>query len=225
MTAALAPSRRIGIAGTTIAHGALIVAALVAASRANRKGPLVYEVNLVAAPLPTTGPAKTITPEQPAPKAVAPVVKPKVKAPVPKAPVKTKAAEPAPVVKPANKPLTGVAPSTGQDVMTVHQDGLVFPYPEYLARIQNEITKRWDQSGFRNGLHVAIAFVISRDGTVPAGSISIETRSGSRRFDEQAQAAIEGASSSKAFGPLPAGFNSESLPILFNFTMTPKSPE
>ncbi len=171
-----------------------------------------------------TGPARTVTPEQPAPKAVAPVAKPKVKAPVPKVPVKTKAAEPAPVAKPANKPLPGVAPSTGQDVVTLHQDGLAFPYTEYLARIQNEIYKRWDQSGFRNGLHVSIAFVILRDGTVPATSISIETRSGSDRFDGQAQGAIEAASVTKAFGPLPTGYTSASLPILFNFTMTPKSP-
>ena len=225
MTAALPPSRRIGIAGTTIAHGALIAAALVAASRSNRKGPLVYEVNLVAAPMAATGPAKTVTPEQPAPKAVAPIAKPKIKAPAPKVPVKTKAADPAPVVKPANKPLAGVAPSKGQDVVTLHQDGLDFPYKEYLARIQNEIYKRWDQSGFRNGLHVSIAFVITRDGTVPENSISVEVHSGSGRFDDQAQAAIEAASFTKAFGPLPTGFTSASLPILFNFTMTPKSPE
>ena len=225
MTAALAPSRRVGIAGTSIAHGALIAAALFAASRSHRKGPLVYEVNLVAAPIPTSGPAKSVTAEPPAPKAVAPTIKPKTKAPAPKVPVKSKAAAPAPVTKPVNAPLPGVTPSTGQDVITVHQDGVPFLYPEYLRNIENEIYKHWVQSGFRNGLHVAIAFVISRDGTVPDASFSVEVKSGNSRFDEGARAAIEAASVEKKFGPLPAGYASASLPILFNFTMTPKGPQ
>jgi TonB family protein len=225
VTAALPPSRRVGIAGTTIAHGALIAAALFAASRSNRRGPLVYEVNLVAAPLPVSAPSKSATPAPPAPKAAAPVVKPKPKAPAPKVPVKPKASESPAVTKPANTPLPGVAPSTGQDVVTIHQEGVAFPYPEYLHRIENEIYKQWDQSGFRNGLHVAIAFVISRDGTVPDASISIDTRSGNPRFDDRARAAIEAASVTHAFGPLPTGFPSASLPILFNFTMTPKGPQ
>lgn len=217
MTAALAPSRRVGIAGTTIAHGALIAAALFAASRSHRPGPLVYEVNLIAAPLPATGPAKAVHAAPPVPKAVAAVVKPKPsKSPPAKVPVKTKA---------ANVPLAGATPGTGQDVVTLHQDGIDFPYKWYLERIQNEILKRWDQSGFRNGLHVAIAFVILQNGTVPDASIAVDARSGNLQFDERARAAIESASLTHAFGLLPAGFTSASLPILFNFTMTAKGPE
>jgi outer membrane biosynthesis protein TonB len=223
MTAAIAPSRGVGIAGTTLAHAALIAAALFAASNANRRGPATYEVKLVAAPLPSAGAAQSVTTPTPAPKAVAPAITPKpIKAPPKPVPVKSKAAEPAPKVKPANVPLPGVAPSTGQDAITRTEDGLKFPYPEYLARIENEIHKRWDQSGFRPGLHAAVAFIIMRDGSVPDASVVVEVKSGNTRFDASAMEAVDAAAGSKAFGPLPSGFNSASLSILFNFTMTPR---
>lgn len=223
MTTALPPSRGIGIAGTTLAHGLVIALAILAANRAGGKMPLVYEVNLVAAPLPVAGPAKSVTSAPPAPKAVAPVIKPKPSKTVPaKVPVRAKPADPVPTARNPVTPLPGVAPSTGQDVVTVHQDGVKFLYPEYLSKIENEILKRWDQSGFRAGLHASIAFVIMQDGTVADASITVDKSSGSSLFNDRARAAIESASALHAFGPLPSGFNSASLPILFNFTMIPK---
>ena len=118
--------------------------------------------------------------------------------------------------------MPGVVPSTGQDVVTLHQEGIKFPFPEYLSKIANEVNKRWNQSGFRPGLHAEIAFLIMQDGSVPAASITVDKSSGNGTFDNNAMAAIEAAGAQRAFGPLPPGFNSASLPVLFNFTMMPK---
>jgi len=219
------PSRTVGIAGTTLAHAALIAFALWAAQRANRPGARVYEVNLVAAPALSNGPTTPVEKSEPAPPVKAPPVKPKAaKVVVKQAPVETKPAAPAPTARNKVAPMPGEAPSTGQDAVTLHQKGLEFPFQYYLDKIYNEILRRWNQANLRPGMLTAIAFVINQDGTVPDSSIVIETKSGSYEFDQRARGAIESAAAQRAFGPLPSGFNSASLPILFKFTMTPKSP-
>lgn len=215
MTGALPSNARgVGIAGTTIAHGALIALALLAARRGTVTHAMVYEVNLVAAPLPSAATRKAEATAPPAPKSIAPAVKPTPKKP----PVPAKHADPTPAVKTPVVPAEGEKPSTGHNSVTVHQEGVAFPFPEYLNNIEDMIYKRWNHSMFRPGLEVRIAFVISKDGSVPAASYEVVKSSGNATFDEYARTAIESVVANHEFGPLPTGFNSASLPILFVFT-------
>jgi outer membrane biosynthesis protein TonB len=219
MTSALpANARGVGIAGTTLAHGALVALALLAARNGTTTHSLVYEVNLVAAPAPSAG-ARNADATTPAPKSVAPPVKPKAAKPAPKKPpVPVKhAAAPAKVISPV-VPVEGEKPSTGHNSVTVHQEGVAFPFPDYLNNIEDMIYKRWNHSMFRPGLEARIAFVISKDGSVDQSSYVVEKNSGSPAFDEAGRAAIESVVAHREFGPLPVGFNAPSLSILFVFT-------
>ncbi len=223
MTAAIAPgSTRAGVVGTVLAHGALIVLVLLTAHRAAPRPSVVYEVNLVAAPL--AAPAAHNVPKEATPATtedVAPPVThkapPKPK-PVPKAAPAPKQVSKAPVTSTPATPAKGVAPSTGQDALTLRQEGIEFPYPEYLRNIENQIFRHWDHSMFRPGLDTKVAFVILKDGSVTASSISTTKSSGSFQFDLAARGAVESAANQGAFGPLPSGFDGASLPILFDFS-------
>jgi outer membrane biosynthesis protein TonB len=220
-----AHTRGVGIAGTTIAHGALIALVFVAGRPDAHSHALVYEVNLVAAPLPSAG-SKAVETVPTAPKSVAPPVKPKVTKPAAKKPpVVVKHADPTPKVTTPVVPVVGEKPSTGQNVVTVHQEGVVFPFKDYLNHIEDMIYKRWNHVAFHAGLEAKIAFVISRDGSVPDASYVVEKGSGNPTFDEYARAAIESVVAHHEFGPLPDGFNGPSLSILFVFTQVgPGSP-
>lgn len=226
MTAVRPAPARIGVVGTTLAHGTLIVLALLAAHRAKPSTSIVYEVNLVAAPLPSPrvrNAAPEATPA--APEDVAPpVVKPKVVKATPKPPPKAQArrVDATPVTRTTVAPAPGERPSTGRDVVTLHQEGISFPYPEYLHNIENKIFAQWNHAMFRPGLDVKIAFVILRDGSVNMNSVEIVKGSGNSSFDLNARAAIEAAANTNAFGPLPAGWNGASLPILFDFAQVAK---
>lgn len=232
MTAAAHPGTvRAGVTGTALAHGALLVLILVTAHRAAAPSSIVYDVNLVAAPMPepavhNVAPAATpTTPDDVAP----PVrVKPKRTPPPPSPPKPKPAAQQhapkAPVTQATQPPAPGAAPSTGDDAVTLRQQGVAFPYPEYLKRIENEIFRRWDHTMFRPGFDAKIAFVIQRDGTVAANSIETAKSSGNLQFDLNARSAVESAGNQHAFGPLPDGFNGASLPILFDFSQVRGNP-
>jgi outer membrane biosynthesis protein TonB len=226
MTAAVAPgSNRAGITGTVVAHGALIALAVVTAHRAAPLPSVVYEVNLVAAPLPA--PAARNLPTEATPATTAEDVAPPLthKRTVPPKPKAKPAAAPAPkrVAKvpetstPAT-PAKGAAPSTGQDALSLQQTGFIFPYPEYLRNIENQIFRHWDHSMFRPGFDAKVAFVILKDGSVTPSSIYTTKSSGSFQFDLNARGAIESAAAQGGFGPLPSGFDGASLPILFDFS-------
>jgi outer membrane biosynthesis protein TonB len=58
-----------------------------------------------------------------------------------------------------------------------------------------------------------VMFLIRRDGTVDG--FRFIQRSGSFTFDLEAQGAVESAA--QAFGPLPAGFREDVLPVVFSF--------
>ena len=104
----------------------------------------------------------------------------------------------------------------------MRQEGISFPYPEYLRNIENKIFAQWDHAMFRPGLDVQIAFVILKDGSVNMSSVEVVKSSRNSSFDLNARAAIEAAANSRAFGPLPSGWNGASLPIIFDFTQVPK---
>ncbi|HEX9310585.1 MAG TPA: TonB C-terminal domain-containing protein, partial [Gemmatimonadaceae bacterium] len=64
-------------------------------------------------------------------------------------------------------------------------------------------------------LKAEVRFLIHRDGSV--SDLTFIRRSGNFSFDLEAQGAVEAASSTRGFGPLPAGFPDDVLPVVFSF--------
>jgi TonB family protein len=216
-------ANRAGMIGSAAVHAFLLVAMVFLARRANEPQPLVYAVDLVAAPAPGPAPrraAEAALPtreEEEAPPVTPPKQTPREAErpkPDPETPVRD---EPKLPTRSETTPLPGETPSTGNDELTFRQEGIRFQYPEYLNNIVTQIRKRWAAPAGRNArLRVEVAFTIQRDGTVT--DIEFVRRSSNRIFDAEALGAIERAGRDRAFGPLPSGWNGESLPIAFNFT-------
>ena len=217
-----------GLTGTVVAHGLLIAVLIVGAHGAVRRPPVVYAVNLVAAPLPAPTPRHAAPQATPvAPKEVAPRIKPKpktlkppVKPPPPPPPEAKHVDDTPPVTKAPVAPAPTETPSTGQDKATVTQQGLDFPFPEYLRHIENRILANWTRPAGAAGYSAEIRFVIHRDGTVT--DIKVGKSSGYAPFDIDAESAVEAAKNAPGFGRLPDGFGPDVLPISFAFT--PKKP-
>lgn len=209
---------RLGLAGTVVLHTALIGAALWFS-----RGPApfvgtTYQVQLVAAPAPTQArrvateavappPPRTV-PTQPRTTRTTPVTPP---AP----PRAAEGAEPAPRVANPVEPLPGETPGTGTNLANVNLQGQPFPFPWYLERLVEEVLRRWSRPAFATPLRAEIAFTILRDGTVR--DIRFVQSSRNHTFDLEAMGAIESAARSRAFGPLPDGFEGDALPISFYF--------
>lgn len=206
-----------GAAGTVAVHGAFL-ALLLLASRDQGPKPVVYNVQLVAAPRPTTSRRPPVeTPAPPAPPKVDPAPTKKT-APVPKPPktVDPKT-EPAPPRKAVETPNPDATPSTGRDVDNVSvTSGVDFPFPEYLRRLTNEILRRFQRPAGTAAYEAEVAFTINRDGSVR--DIRVTRGSRSYQFNLDAQGAVEQAGADKAFGPLPQGWNSDILQVAFLFT-------
>ncbi len=226
---------RVGLVGTVTVHLLMVVAAVVLAQRAPAVQPAVYEVKLVAAPAPGQAPRRAVqeaVPEsRPDPVPTAPVEAPAKTPTEANRPVPTPAPPPPPAAPPPaastrndpalptrsdNTPLPGERPSTGQDILNFTQEGMRFEYPEYTRNVIQRILERWvNPVGNNTRLQTDILFTIQRDGSVTG--ISIGRRSGSTAFDMAAHSAVTRAAADRAFGPLPAGFSGESLPISFYF--------
>jgi periplasmic protein TonB len=174
-----------------------------------------YAVELIAA-APASGRARP-TPETPEPAPAlpkpAPKAAPKAVKPAAKVPAKTPAA---PRTGSPVTPLPGETPRGGSDIANVKTQGKEFPYPEYLRNLVAQIYRRWNRPVGNAALEAEVTFVILRDGTVK--EIKLLRGSKSYSFDEEAQGAIEAAGLAKAFGPLPAGYPADYLPISFLFT-------
>jgi outer membrane biosynthesis protein TonB len=203
------------------------VSFLFTAVKPTKAAPPSYAVDLVAAPapstkrlareaLPTPPPEEKpapVTPQPPKPtKAPAP---PKPKPPPQPTEVKR---EPPPKTAAPATPAPGETPSTGTDVATIKTPGLAFPYPEYLRNIVTQVYQRWDRGSAKQRNFAEISFLILRDGSVR--EIRFVTRSGSFAFDLDAQGAIEAAGNTRAFGPLPDGWEADVLPVSFYFKPT-----
>jgi outer membrane biosynthesis protein TonB len=212
----------LAFATTLMLHVAAAVMLIVSPGSA-RIAPPVYRVELVAAPRPEPEarrapdvlerPAERAPPPPPRPAparrtAVAPEAPPKEAQP-------TVEREPAPRTTPAEEPAPGVTPSTGADVATVSVPGVEFRYPEYLRNIVAEIYRRWHRPVDEAPLQAEMLFFIHRDGSI--SNVQFTRRSGSFAFDLEAQGAIEAAGNAHAFGPLPAGFEADLLPVTFFF--------
>ena len=218
-----------GIVASVLLHGGLVAAFFVLRPGAQPPGPPIYRVRLIAAP----AGERAIGVVQPKPEPVvekpAPVTPPKPtpkKAPAPvKAPTKaTKqaptAATPTPsppkTAEPA--PIAGGGPTGGRgaDVANVLTPGIEFPYPAYTDNIVRQLIKFFGQTTAR--FEAEVSFVIRRDGTVDPETIRFVTRSKNYSFDQRAYGAVEAAANANAFGPLPAGFREDILPVRFRFT-------
>jgi len=202
--------------------------------------PPMYRVNIVAAPpgeraigdvqsqpRPSTTPVTQPTPtpstikESPLPKAkTAP--KPARTTPTEtKTAAKSKASTPT-EAKPVGKTKTTAAKAgggptgdKGTDVATVRAEGIEFPFPGYLNNIVRQIALKFKPRNPAARLRAEVRFLIHRDGSV--SDIQFIKKSGNFSFDLEAQGAVEAASSMRAFGPLPAGFPDDVLPVVFSF--------
>ena len=103
----------------------------------------------------------------------------------------------------------------GTDVATVRSDGIEFPFPGYLNNIVRQIAVNFKPRNPNVRLKAEIRFLIHRDGSV--SDLTFIRRSGNFSFDLEAQGAVEAASSARGFGPLPAGFADDVLPVVFSF--------
>ncbi len=208
---------RIGLIGTVAVHLAG-VAFLVLSARGGRVHvPETYAVELIAAPRPTQ--VRRAAPEAagPPPEAEAPKQQTRARpAPVapPRTPRTTTRQEPAARTRSPVAPLPTETPGTRSDIANVKIPGKEFPYPEYLRNIVTQIFRRWNRP-VGSALSAEVGFVILRDGTVREIRIIASSRSYS--FDLEAQGAVESAGASKAFGPLPAGYDADYLQVSFQF--------
>ncbi len=106
----------------------------------------------------------------------------------------------------------GAVGGTGADVVTVRIEGIDFPFPGYLQNIIRQIALNFRPRN-PGALKAEVFFMIRRDGTV-TGFRFIKS-SGNYAFDLEAEGAVEAAAA--GFGPLPAGFSSDILPVQFYF--------
>jgi protein TonB len=96
----------------------------------------------------------------------------------------------------------------------VRTEGVDFPFPGYLENIVRQIALRFRPPG-NTAVRAEVMFLIRRDGTVT--DFRFISRSGNFAFDLECQGAVDQAAEVKAFGPLPAGFSDDVLPVIFSF--------
>lgn len=222
-----AEARQTGIAAPLVASAILhvaLAATVLVASRAsgNVTLPPMYKVELIAAPpgppaigtvtdAPAPDAAKAATPPKPTPNAV-PVKKPAAKSA--KAPTK---ATPVPATKAgaaAPRAGGGAVGGAGADVANIRTEGIDFPFPGYLQNIVRQVRLNFAPSD--KSLRTAeVFFFIRRDGSM-AGFRFLQ-RSGSYSFDLECEGAVEAAAATKSWGPLPAQFMDDVLPVIFRF--------
>ncbi len=100
----------------------------------------------------------------------------------------------------------------------VRMEGLKRLYPEYYENIVRQITRCFRPPSNSRGREASVRFDLGADGRVIRGTLAVLEGSNNIRYDLSAQAAVECASGNNRFGPLPEGFEWETLPVLFNFT-------
>ena len=196
---------------SALMHAGIVVTLLVTRGDPPPPRPPVYRVNLVAAP---PGPRAIGTVTPPSTRPVPPTATPPRRAPpVPATPVPAPA-RPAPNTP---SPRAGGGPEGGRgtDVANVRIEGIEFPYSGYLANIVRQIALRFEPPNRNAPLRAEVSFLIHRDGSVTGQRIVV--RSGVYAFDLEAMGSIEAAAQAKAFGPLPAGYPDDVLPVVFSF--------
>jgi protein TonB len=156
-----------------------------------------------------------------------PTAKPAPKTPARATPVQGKVAQSQKVAPPTEAkvrpqpktaaPKAGGGPTGGKgtDVASVRSDGIEFPFPGYLNNIVRQIALNFKPRNPTARLKAEVRFLIHRDGSV--SDLTFVRKSGNFSFDLEAQGAVEAASSTRGFGPLPDGFPDDVLPVVFSF--------
>ena len=212
------------VGASILLHAGLIAAFLTMRPARQMSAPDYYSVDLVAAapsPAPSAGAVAPVTPVPEVEKPVPPRPKTDEVAPVPTKVAPRRADRRAtpnvsdtkvPRNTPAQTAGGGQTGGTGTDVANIKIEGIQFPFPGYLDNIVRQIALRFRPRP-SGALKAEVMFLIRRDGTVDG--FRFIQRSGSFTFDLEAQGAVESAA--KAFGPLPAGFKDDVLPVMFSF--------
>lgn len=235
-----APTSARGAAVISILSHAVILAVAFGVSRLRVPPvqPPAYAVELIAAPPGERSLGATTQGETAAPP-TAPVAPPQREEPdAPPVPAPTRKPAPAPrpaaakaaaTVPKAVKPVPGGSTATvagarpagggatggrGRDVANVRVQGIAFPYPGYLENITRQIALNFRPKG-GIGLRAEVSFLIRRDGSV--SELRMSQRSGTYAFDLECLGAVEAVGQRRSFGPLPAGFRDDVLPVVFSF--------
>jgi protein TonB len=226
------PRLSVGFMVSVLLHGALVAAFVLSRPGQAPPAPPMFRVQLVAAPLapaptpgiaqpiPAAAPVKPVPPPVTRKSAESKPIPPKKKAP-PVAAAKSSSTTPPSAAKADPAPAPPAASSTGgrgSDAANLVTPGIEFPYPYYINNIANALIRQFNAiySG-RGALTAMVRFTIRRDGSVDPESIRMVTYSRVFIFDQAALAAVEAAANAKAFGPLPAGFHEDILPVQFRF--------
>ena len=204
----------VAITLSVVAHAVLLVG-FIASGLMARPAPVefrVYEVDIVAGiepepPLVQTPPEATEEPPEPEaepePEQTVPSPAPQRERPRPTQPTNPTPPREQPQQRPA-----------GSGDITAQIEGLQSRYPEYYANITRTLLRffRWNEASRPSAEYV---FFINRDGSV--SDIRLIRTSGNIAFNLEAMGAIEAAGERRAFGPLPADFEGDRLPISFYF--------
>jgi periplasmic protein TonB len=214
----------ISVVASILLHAGIAAAFLTMRPARPMAAPDFYSVDLVAAapsPAPSAGAVAPVAPVPEVEKPVPPRPKTDEVAPVPTKTAPRRADRRAtpnvsdtkvPRNTPAQTAGGGTTGGTGTDVANIKIEGTQFPFPGYLDNIVRQIALRFRPRP-SGALKAEVMFLIRRDGTVDG--FRFIQRSGSFTFDLEAQGAVESAA--KSFGPLPAGFKDDVLPVMFSF--------
>ena len=93
--------------------------------------------------------------------------------------------------------------------------GIDFPFQGYLDNIVRQIAMRFKPETNNKSLRAEVRFIIRRDGSITSPVLSIASRD--YGFDAEARGSVEAAGAMRAFGPLPAGYRDDVLPVTFSF--------
>ena len=116
---------------------------------------------------------------------------------------------------------TKASPKPEAAASTISTPGIDFPYPAYLQNIAREIDNQFSRPRTPLTMTADVRFMVRRDGTVDPNSVLLTKSSGNYAFDQRAIGAIDAAGKAKQFGPLPAGFRGDILPMVFRFAPAP----
>jgi periplasmic protein TonB len=213
----------VSVGASLLLHGAIMASFLSLRPARSPAMPPVYRVNIVAAPpgapakgvitpTPEPAPPETKTPPRPVSDEVVPVKTKTAPRRTPRLATPSVSEKRVDRNAPAPSAGGGETGGRGTDVANIRTEGIDFPFPGYLTNIVREIALRF-RPPRGSSLKAEVMFLIRRDGTITG--LQFVQRSGSFTFDLEAQGAIEAAAA--RFGPLPAGFRDDVLPVIFSF--------
>lgn len=118
---------------------------------------------------------------------------------------------PAPTDRPAQtKPVPVEEEPRGSTIST---EGQNFPFPQYLAIVQNRVEREWRPPYLQEaGLRCVVFFEIDRFGKLKF--LEVEKSSGNEAFDQSGLRAVQLAA---PFPPLPPGYSLPTLRVHFEF--------